>query len=151
MSHPLNSFCIFQLESIKFALPLSCIKQVIQAVGVTQIEEVHPLIKGMIKIDHHFRVVINTRYKFSQNDRPIDPQDYFVIINLKTGKIILWVDDIIDIIHTKDAVLRNILKQYPYEGSVTSLIHHDEEIIYVYEPTSFFNEQLQFEMEHALQ
>lgn len=88
----------FRISDRDFALPLSAVERVIQAVGVDPLPEAPEEIVGVIDVQGSVMPVVDLRRRFDMDTREIDLSDQFVIAKTPSRSAAVLVDEVCGVI-----------------------------------------------------
>jgi purine-binding chemotaxis protein CheW len=91
---------VFSLDEHKYALPLSCVEQVVQSVAVSGLPGAPPVVLGIISVRGQVLPVINMRRRFGLTDRVPQITDRFVIARSAQRRMALGVDRVDGVVET---------------------------------------------------
>jgi len=135
----MRQFILFSLDQFRFALPLSHVRRVIQAVEVTPVPRAPVTVKGVVNIQGKIVPVVNTRKLFGLSDREIEPTDHLILFSTSNIQAALLTDDVHGIITVSE-------QQISKKGAVLSDIHtfcgvvkQDGKIVYIQDPETFLS------------
>ena len=83
---------IFELANAQHALPLDNVREVVRAVAVTPLPNAPSVIEGIINVRGTITSVLSLRSRFDYPERPVQPQDFFLLGTLRDTDIALHVD-----------------------------------------------------------
>jgi purine-binding chemotaxis protein CheW len=93
-----NKIVVFSLDDHRFAIHLRHVHKVIHAVEITQLPKAPEYVLGIINYHGKLIPVINVRRIFQLDERKLNVNDKFIIVDSAMRTIALWVDNIHDII-----------------------------------------------------
>ncbi len=85
---------VFSLDERQFALPLDATARVVRAVDITPLPQAHPGIPGVIDVHGEVMPVVDLRARFGLPPRALVPAAQFVLVNVATRSLALWVDEV---------------------------------------------------------
>ena len=145
-----NKIIIFTLEERKYALHLNNVLKVIQSVDITPLPEISDIILGVIDYHSEILPVVNLRKKLSFQDKQVDLNDLFILLQTKNLKTVLIADSIYGIIDYDEDLLKaideNILKPEYLKGTLTI----ENEIVLIYDLEKFLNLEEEQRIKNAL-
>lgn len=86
---------VFILEEQRYGLPLQAVDRAIGAVGITPLPRAPEVIEGVINMHGEIIPVINMRRRFGLPERPLDPQEHFIIASTRRRRVALRVDAVV--------------------------------------------------------
>jgi len=88
----------FRIGDRDFALPLSAVERVIQAVGVDPLPEAPAEVVGVIDVQGSVIPVVDLRRRFGMDTREIDLSDQFIIAKTPSRSAAVLVDQVCGVI-----------------------------------------------------
>ncbi len=95
---PPTQWLSFRIQEQSFAIELDAVRRVVRAVAVTQLPEAPGVITGVINLAGAIVPVVNLRRRFHLPDRPVTPQDQFIIARVNERTLALVVDEVCDLV-----------------------------------------------------
>ena len=93
-----NEIFGFQIDQQRYAFPLYTVDRVLQATSLITIPNAPSLIHGVIDYYGTLIPVVNLRKRLNLPDRPIEINDYFIVIDTPKRKLAVVIDDVEDVI-----------------------------------------------------
>lgn len=87
-----EQFFIFTLEGVRHAIPLNLVERVIRAVEVTPLPGATGAVNGVITMGGGIVMVVDTRRLLGVPERPVTPDDLFVIVRCGGRRLALVAD-----------------------------------------------------------
>lgn len=88
----LNQLVVFGLDEQRYALPLSCVVQIVRMVEITPLPEAPPIILGVVNFHGTIIPVFDLRKRFHLPDREPNLRDHLIIART-TGHLVALVAD----------------------------------------------------------
>ena len=98
-----NQIVIFTLEGQRYALRLDAVERVIRAAAVTPVPETPAFVLGLVNMAGQLLPVFSLRRCLGLPDRPIRPEDQFVIVRTSRLTLALVVDEVQELSALEDA------------------------------------------------
>lgn len=89
---------VFQLEAQRYAVALDAVERVVRAVALTPVPEAPRIVLGVIDVAGRVVPVLSLRRHFGLPDKPISPEDYFVLVRTATRVVALVMDEALEVI-----------------------------------------------------
>jgi purine-binding chemotaxis protein CheW len=70
---------VFELAAVRYAIPLTSVREVVRAVLVTPLPEAPPVIEGVIDVRGELVPVLDLRLRFGHSARALDPDDRLIV------------------------------------------------------------------------
>lgn len=142
-------FC-FGIEGIQLGMPLHTIDRVIRSVVVNQLPNTPPIVHGLIDYYGTIVPVINLRHRLTLNEKPISPDQLFLIVNTSARKLALVVDSADGVISFSDNEL--ISSGRLNSGIEASGVYRTEGgILLIYDPEEFLTSEEAVQIERSIQ
>jgi purine-binding chemotaxis protein CheW len=138
-NQPAEIFC-FTIENQQFAIPLTCVDQVLMAVAVSPVPNSSELLHGLIDYHGTLVAVINLRFRLKLPLKPIRISNRFIIANTSKRKIALVADEVYGVIvpEIKDLISADDLDT---DLEATGILRRDDGIILIYDIEGFLSNQ----------
>lgn len=122
----------FTLQEQRFAIPLVSVERVLRALAVTYIPDAPPLVHGVIDYHGEIVAVINLRNHLKMEERSIQLNDRFIVVNTYSRKLILVVDEVEEVLKPseKDISRADDINQ---GLKITNIFRDDRGIIFIYD------------------
>ena len=135
-----QTLVLFRLAQQRYALRLDAVDRVIRAVAVTPVPETPAIVLGLINLAGQLLPVFSLRRCLGLPDRPIRPQDQFVIVRTSRLTVAMVVDEVrglsrLDV--TRTVAVEDALPQG--ECRVQGLVKIEGEIILIYDLEKLFS------------
>ncbi|MCX6221047.1 MAG: chemotaxis protein CheW [Bacteroidia bacterium] len=142
-------FC-FGIEGIQLGIPLYTIDRVIRSVAVNQLPNSPPIVHGLIDYYGTIVPVINLRHRLTLNEKPISPNQLFLIVNTTARKLALVVDSADGVISFSDNEL--ISSGQLNSGIEASGVYRTEDgILLIYDPEKFLTSEEVVQIDRSIQ
>jgi|GEM_PF-1674021 len=135
-----KQFIQFKLGLHDYAVEMSCVREIIKPVKVTQLLGAPAYIQGIAKVRDGVVTIVDLRKKF--NIAPTDEGEPRIMIfesNSETEKIGLWVDDVVEILES------NSIEKVPniiHRGTIKEIIKINDDIIPVIDIKELFSKDV---------
>ena len=133
----MKQFIQFKLGLHDYAVEMSCVREIIKPVKITQLLGAPAYIQGIANVRDGVVTVVDLRKKF--DIAPTDEGEPRIMIfesNKETEKIGLWVDDVVEILES------NSIEQVPniiHRGTIKEIIKTTDDIIPVLDVKELFS------------
>lgn len=145
-----NHFVLFQLDSQKFALPLSNVQQIARSVEVTPIPDAPAIVIGVINVRGKVIPVVNIRQRFGFKANPVDVTDHLIIGRTSKRSVALLVDDVNDIVEIKDKTIIEQDEILPNMQLVDGVVKMNGDIILIHDLEKFLSLDEEKQLDKAL-
>ena len=137
-----QALVLFRLDDQRYALRLDAVERVIRAVAATQVPETPAFVLGLVNLAGQLLPVVSLRRCLGLPDRPIRPEDQFVIARTSRLAMALVVDEVqgLSVDNASRSVApADVLPQG--EWRVQSLVKIDGDIILIYDLDKLFSHE----------
>ncbi len=142
-------FC-FGIDGIQLGIPLHAIDRVIRSVAVSQLPNPPKIVHGLIDYYGTIVPVINLRHRLAINEKPISPDQLFLIVNTTARKLALVVDSAEGVISFSDSEL--ISSGRLNSGIDASGVYRtDDGVLLIYDPEKFLTSEEEVQLETSMQ
>jgi purine-binding chemotaxis protein CheW len=88
---------VFTLDGQRYALRLGAVERVICAVAVTPVPETTAFVLGLVNLAGQLITVVSLRRRLGLPDRPVRPEDLFVLVRALGLTLAMVVDEVQDL------------------------------------------------------
>jgi purine-binding chemotaxis protein CheW len=135
---------LFRMEGQRYALRLDAVDRVIRAVAVTPVPETLGFVLGLINLAGQLLPVISLRACLGMPDRPIRPEDQFVIAGTSHLTLALVVDEVEGLSSIEDGQTVAVGDTLPGEKShLNRVAKINGDIILIYDLEQLFSRDAQ--------
>lgn len=92
--HQGENLFIFRMDSVRHAISLAMVERVIRAVEITPLPDARGIVRGIVNIHGVIVPVVDTRRMLGMPERPLLPDDVFVIVRSGGRLVALIVDTV---------------------------------------------------------
>jgi purine-binding chemotaxis protein CheW len=92
MAQTRSTLVTFELGEVRLAVDAARVREVVRAVAVTPLPGAPDVVEGVIDLRGETIPVFDTRRRFGQQPRPVEPADHFVIVETGERTAALHVD-----------------------------------------------------------
>jgi len=108
---------LFELAGARFALSVTCVREVVRAVHVDPLPHAPCVIAGVINYRGTVIPVIDTRSRLELPAKPVSPEDHFVITEAFGRNLALHIDAPLDLADISPVPLGEVSAELlPHEG-----------------------------------
>lgn len=133
----MKQFIQFKLGLQDYAVEMSCVREIIKPVKVTQLLGAPEYIQGIAKVRDGVVTIVDLRKKFGITPTDVgEPRIMIFESNKETEKIGLWVDDVVEILES------NSIEKVPniiHMGTIKEIIKTADDIIPVIDVKELFS------------
>lgn len=130
---------IFTLGEIRYALYLSVVERVVQAVGITLLPKVPDFILGVISVEGQITPVVNVRHRLHLPAHDVDPDDQFVLARTSRRIVALVVDRVIGVRELTDREFVKAAQVMPGVEYIHGLAKLDDELVLICDLDQFLS------------
>jgi purine-binding chemotaxis protein CheW len=89
---------VFRLDRERYALPLATVDRIVRAVAVTPLPRAPAVVTGAIDVAGQVIPVLSLRHRFGLPERPITPDDHFILARAGQRTVALTMDQALGVI-----------------------------------------------------
>jgi len=141
-------FC-FGIDGIQLGIPLHTIDRVIRSVAVNQLPNPPRIVHGLIDYYGTIIPVINLRFRLAINEKPISPDQLFLIVNTTARKLALVVDMAIGVVRFSDGELISSV-QLDAGIEASGVFRTTDGVLLIYDPEKFLTSDEAVQLENYL-
>lgn len=130
-SKKINKIVRFRLEEPRYAIYLSEIERVIQAIEIIPLPKAPQKILGIINIHGEIIPVIDVRSIFRLPRRALHIDDQFIIANTKKRRVALVVDEVLSVTELKNSTSSNTLNELHYADYLSGVAVIDNDVVLI--------------------
>lgn len=97
-----NKYLSFLVGKEEFGIEISCVKEIINMVSITQVPSTPKYVKGIINLRGDIIPVIDVRIRFRMEERPYDDLTCIIVIERQGENIGLIVDGVNEVKYIND-------------------------------------------------
>jgi purine-binding chemotaxis protein CheW len=133
----IRDFFCFKVDQYKFALPLSQVERVIQAVEIQKVPDAIPLIQGLI--DYHGTVipVLNFRYRLGLGLQEIHVDHYLLLATTTRRQFFIVVNEVLGVSETVEKTFMTETADMDYELGASGIFRRKDGIFFIYDLEKF--------------
>jgi len=130
---------LFTLHESRFAIYLSAVERVVQAVEITPLPKAPEIVLGIINVHGQIVPVMDIRQRFNLPRRDVGLDDQFILVHTARRLIALFVDTVNDIqVLAEQEILTG--DQIPFgSGSIAGVIKLENDLILICELDQFLS------------
>lgn len=129
---------IFSIDNHILAIPLENVIRVVLAVYIEPHNESSDNILGMMNLENEILPVLNLRKMLNFKEKQLELNDKFIICLFKNKKIVLWVDNVDQIIEFTPQEINASSNAIQYDSHLISIIPKKNEMIFFYDWEKLF-------------
>ena len=129
----LDQHVIFTLDDQRYTLPLPEVERIVPAVYITPLPKAPDIVIGLITVQGQVMPVINLRRRFRLPERPIEPEDQFIIVHTPRRIVALSVDTVSGVmtIPAQETVHRSEI--LPTMAYVSGVVQHKDGMLLIHD------------------
>lgn len=146
----LHQFVVFTLDEQRYALPLTVVERVFQAVQVTKLPESPESILGIVNIEGLVVPVIDLRKRFGLAAREMSPDDRMILADASGWRVALWVDTVPCLLERSTQEVTSSGRIFPGVERISGVAQMDGDIIQIYDLEQCLSTEEEKFLENAL-
>ena len=137
---------IFRLNGQRYALPLTVVERIIQAVEVTPLPGAPAVVLGAINVAGCVLPVLNIRRRFFLPEREVVPSDHFLIARTARHTLALVIDEVHGVIEHEPSAVIGADRMVPGLEQFQGVVKLDDGLVLIHDLEKF----LSLDEAHAL-
>ena len=129
----------FTLDEGHYALDLSAVERIIQAVEVTPLPEAPDIVLGIINIKGKIIPVVNIRRRFRLSEKDIEPTNRLIIAHTLKRTVALVVDVVLGVIETPEDRVVQTDTVLPGMDYVQGVVKMEDGMILIHDLNKFLS------------
>jgi purine-binding chemotaxis protein CheW len=122
--HESEQIVVFRIDEQRYAIRLSTVERIINAVEITPLPKAPAIVLGIINVGGKIIPVVNIRKRLNFKEREIQLSDHFIIAKTLKRNIVLSVDEVTGLIELTDQGIilpNNVLPNLEYVEGIIKL------------------------------
>jgi purine-binding chemotaxis protein CheW len=137
-----REFLIFDLEGMRYGLPVADVREIVRAVLPVPLPEAHGAVEGVINLRGCVVPVLDLRRRFRLPARPIEPTDHLVITRAAGRLVALRVDRVVE--------LARLAEDDVQEVAAARVAKLPNDLVVIQDPGALFTEAESSALDRAL-
>ena len=130
----------FEVDGHRYALPVSCVREVLRATAIVPLPKAPPVVQGIINIRGELVAVLDLRVRFGAARRPLQADEHFVVAQAGTRTVALRADRAVGLLQVDEAALRPIEPVVARTEYVAGLATLADGLVLIVDPAAFLSE-----------
>jgi purine-binding chemotaxis protein CheW len=130
---------LFSLDEPRYALYLSAVERVVQAVEITPLPKAPKIIMGVINFHGEIIPVIDIRKRFHLISREINLEDQFIIAQTSKRTVVLVVDSVEGVYDFEQDQVVDAEEVFPYVDYISGVAKIETDIVLINDLEKFLS------------
>jgi purine-binding chemotaxis protein CheW len=130
---------LFSLDEPRYALYLSAVERVVQAVEITPLPKAPKIIMGVINFHGEIIPVIDIRKRFHLTSREINLEDQFIIAQTSKRTVVLVVDSVEGVYDFEQDQVVDAEEVFPYVDYISGVAKIETDIVLINDLEKFLS------------
>jgi purine-binding chemotaxis protein CheW len=130
---------LFSLDEPRYALYLSAVERVVQAVEITPLPKAPKIIMGVINFHGEIIPVIDIRKRFHLTSREINLEDQFIIAQTSKRTVVLVVDSVDGVYELGQDQVVDAEEVFPYADYISGVAKIETDIVLINDLEKFLS------------
>jgi purine-binding chemotaxis protein CheW len=146
----LSDYLCFKIDDIRLGIPLHYVDRVIRSVAVQPLPNPPKNIHGLIDFYGEVVPVMNLRYQLALREKPVSPDQIFVMIKTKDRKLALVADQAEGLITLSES---DLIPSHQLDRDIkaTSVYLTTVGVVLIYDPEKFLSAREEIQLKISLQ
>ncbi|MFA6596314.1 MAG: chemotaxis protein CheW [Ignavibacteriaceae bacterium] len=141
---------LFSLDEPRYALYLSAVQRVVQAVEITPLPKAPDIVLGVINFQGEIIPVVDIRKRFRLPPREINVEDQFIIAQTSKRLVVLAVDSVAGVFELEHHQVLNAKTAFPYTDYLSGVAKIEGNIILINDLEKFLSLDEEIILDKAL-
>ena len=151
----LNNDCnkqivLFSLDEPRYAIYLSAVQRVVQAVEITPLPKAPDIVLGVINFQGEIIPVVDIRKRFKLPAREINIEDQFIIAQTSKRGVVLAVDSVSGVFELENDKVIDAETVFPYTDYISGVAKIERNIILINDLEKFLSLDEEIILDKAL-
>lgn len=134
------------LDTQRYALRLAVVERIVRAVAVTPLPRAPEIIHGVVDVEGVVIPVVNLRKRLGLPEKPITPEDRFIMARTQRRPVILVLDTVQAILEVPTEQIMTADQILPHARHLDGVVKFPDGMIFIHDLEQF----LSLDEEHAL-
>ena len=140
LNDALTSFLRVRLGGATLALPASMVREILRAVAITPLPGSHPIIEGAVNVRGRLVPVIDLRVRLSMPPRPLDPDEFLVVLQTAARTLAIRVEDVDDLVEIAAHDVGSASDLSPTLRGLAGVAAREDGVLVLYDPAAFVSQ-----------
>jgi purine-binding chemotaxis protein CheW len=136
---PSVQLLVFELETLRIALPVATVQEVVRAVAISPLPQAPPVIEGVINLRGVLVPAFDLRRRFGLPPRPLSPQHHLIFAYAGPRLAALRVDRAVDLIAVAPSDIQSAEEIVPAAGYGAAIARLPDGLIVVHDLERFLS------------
>lgn len=140
----------FELEGMRFGLPIAVVKELLRSVAITPLPESPPVVPGVVNVRGTIVPVVDLRVRFRLPPKPVSPADHLILVQAGPRLVAIQADRATDLLPLEARDIESASRISPGVRYLTGIAGLPDSLILILDPASFLSEAEGEELEGAM-
>lgn len=136
----ITSFLRVRLGGATLALPALMVREILRAVAITPLPGTHSIIEGAVNVRGRLVPVIDLRERLSFPPKPLDPDEFLVVLQTAGRSLAIRVEAIDDLVDVNAADVGSPADLSPALVGLAGVIAREDGVLVMYDPAAFVSQ-----------
>ncbi len=138
------------LDSQRYALRLAVVERIVRAVEVTPLPRAPEIVQGVVDMEGVVIAVVNIRRRLGLPERPITPNDRFMVVWTQQRRVIVVLDAVQEILEISMEQIMTAAQILPHTQYVEGVVKLPDGLIFIHDLGQFLSLDEEQTLSHAL-
>ena len=146
----LSDYLCFTIEDIQLGIPLHFIDRIIRSVAVSPLPNSPKNVHGLIDFYGAIIPVINLRKRLALVEKPISPDQIFIVIETKVRKLVLVADAAAGVLSLSES---DLIPSHLIDTGIEAMgvYRTNQGVLLIYDPEKFLTSRDEIQLKMAIQ
>ena len=136
----ITSFLRVRLGGATLALPALMVREILRAVAITPLPGSHAIIEGAVNVRGRLVPVIDLRERLSMPPRPLDPDEFLVVLQTSARTLAVRVEEVDDLVDVADDDVGRPSDLSPALRGLAGVAAREDGVLVLYDPAAFVSQ-----------
>jgi purine-binding chemotaxis protein CheW len=138
--HDVTAILRVHLGGAVIGFPAGAVREIVRAVAITPLPGAPAIVEGTVNLRGTLIPVIDVRHRMALAPRPLDPDQFLVVLALESRLVAVRVDDVDDLVEVARGAVSGSAELSPALRGLAGLAARDDGALVIYDPAAFVSQ-----------
>jgi purine-binding chemotaxis protein CheW len=138
--HDVTTILRVNLGGAVIGFPAGAVQEIVRAVAITPLPGAPAIVEGTVNLRGSLIPVIDVRRRLALAPRPLDPDQFLVVLALEARLVAVRVDDVDDLVEVAWGAVSGSAELSPALSGLAGLAARDDGALVIYDPAAFVSQ-----------
>lgn len=129
-----------RLGSAVLGLPATAVREIVRAVAIAPLPGAPAIVEGAVNVRGLLVPVIDVRHRLALATKPLDPDEFLIVLNAGARTVAMRVDDVEELIDVDADSMQTPAALSPALRGLSGVAAHDDGVVVIYDPDAFVSQ-----------